>query len=54
MGGSLTINTPGANSGLEVPRTYSGKNNSVGDNNVASNNTISGREKIDTLALHLT
>lgn len=48
MGGSLTINTPGANGGLEVPRTCGGENNSVGDNNV-DNNTTSGREKTDTL-----
>lgn len=53
MGGSLTMNTPGANGGLEVPRTCSGKNNSVGDN-IDSNNTTSGREKTDTSALHLT
>lgn len=44
MGGSLTINAPGANSGLEVPRTCSGGNNSVGDNNVAANSTTSRRE----------
>lgn len=43
MRGSLTINTPVVNSSLEVPRICNGENNSVRDNNVASNNT-SGRE----------